>query len=755
MGAALAATSVRAQEQASSAESRIEAIVNCLATGNEAVLASSPTCVPRAAGIDKALDAGMPLGGGDWDAVCHNERDPRRLPGDAIKQIASRLPAAVAPTGIRVIGAVFCGDLDRPPDSRVGLDLAGLDLPYSLILDGSLVNGSIDARNLRVKGDFSFNNVVILRSLDLDRARIDGSVNGEKSFVDRLMVSDTAVTGSWWQPDSILFTDAQIHRVHISGDLRMDGAAFSRLWLLSTSVAGTLVLDKAEARCAFHIDASTLGYLTATDVGFGHVVAVGPQGYLWWSPSRLRTGDLFASATINSIAAGHQTEVADQARAPGTPRMHGCAETTNSKYVEFYIFDSTVQSALCLNSFAWLTLSPVLQVEDQPITILAIDGTRVRGNLIIKLWADPIGGIAPGDRPDDALASKRDASMRKFEAVGLTAGALIFDFTDKTQPYFTYLDGLKFDRIHKANPVCTKQTDGTTPARPMVAGPTATPAPVSPSSQVGLPGFSSQLALPSTDDVLDWLAKNEARSSQPFMAFVAAFEQAGEGATQLRIERRTIDLCAKTWPFLRSVLPACRDRGGVRSDEETDGAPAETSQAGVLTWLTAPQEFFSRTAELATTGFQWMLYLLADHGLRPGKVLWSVIITLLVFSGFFWFLLGIIGFEPKTKDSPPGVVWPISFLFLFDRLIPAYKIREEHYAIGRVYRRATKAEIKAAASGAGAPPSPMRYLGMTFWAWPADDAKLHQAEKWLTVLRVVGTVFAVFLLAAINTLAGH
>jgi hypothetical protein len=93
--------------------------------------------------------------------------------------------------------------------------------------------------------------------------------------------------------------------------------------------------------------------------------------------------------------------------------------------------------------------------------------------------------------------------------------------------------------------------------------------------------------------------------------------------------------------------------------------------------------------------FDWGLYLLADHGLRPAKVVWSVLVALVAFAALFWLRLGIVGFEPKRKEpgqsseTPPDV-WPISLLFLFDRLIPLYQIREEHYAISKFYRRATR-----------------------------------------------------------------
>ena len=43
---------------------------------------------------------------------------------------------------------------------------------YSLVIDRSVVNGFIDARNLRVKGDFSFEHALILDTLRLNRANV-------------------------------------------------------------------------------------------------------------------------------------------------------------------------------------------------------------------------------------------------------------------------------------------------------------------------------------------------------------------------------------------------------------------------------------------------------------------------------------------------------------------------------------------------------------------------------------------------------
>src|SRR5262249_8618977 len=123
----------------------------------------------------------------------------------------------------------------------------------------------------------------------------------------------------------------------------------------------------------------------------------------------------------------------------------------------------------------------------------------------------------------------------------------------------------------------------------------------------------------------------------------------------------------------------------VRQDGAAGGIPP-APEAGPLATIAG---FVSAIGDLVMISFDWGLYALADHGMRPGKVVWWVLITLVVFAAAFWTWLGIIGFEPKSSDQPAGAtpdIWPVSVLFLFDRLIPLYKVREEHYAISKFYR---------------------------------------------------------------------
>jgi hypothetical protein len=533
--AALVSAAARAQETRPDGsapgpgEATFRAIVSCLLQGREVVMVPQFHCEAYGEGASFAESETMPLGitEATWNQVCQSKDDPRRLPGDIIKRIAAQKDP-IAPSGIRIIGGIFCDDID----------LVGLDLPYSIVINYALVNGQLDGRNLRVRGDLSFEHSVILGNLRLDRAHVDGSVYGGWSFVDQLLVNDSQIDGTWWQSDSVMLSDTQFHRTSFSGDLRLDNSAFTQLSVLSSNIGGTLGLNNSEARCAYHINSSSMNYFTASRAGFGSMQS--PEGkpdieYPWWdralSPgTRPEMRQLFDSPAVKQRGdAARRTVTAPRPRpvkmSPVSGRvLRGCEDTSGSAYAEFYLFDSNVRSASCIASFAWLAPNKAKPSEPDPVSILALNGTRVSGNLIIDLAGASGANMSPG-----TAAYKQATGKHKLEAIGVSVGALIYNFNDEASPYFTYIDGLNFERIHNAVPAC---------ADDMVQ-------------------LATQVELPSTDVVLGWLKKNAALSSQPFAAFAAAFEHAGEDAIDLRVAGRTYDLCQRTARWLPGHPSVC------------------------------------------------------------------------------------------------------------------------------------------------------------------------------------------------------
>ena len=420
-------------------EATLQAIVSCLSQGREAVMVPQFHCEAYDVGAGFAQSEKMPLElpDADWNQVCRSKDDPRRLPGDIIKRIAAHKDA-IAPSGIRIIGGIFCGDID----------LVGLDLPYSVVIDYALVNGDLDARNLRIRGDLSFEHTIVLGNLLLNRAHVDGSVYGGWSFIDQLLVNDSQVDGTWWQSDSVMLSDTQFHRTSFSGDLRLDNSAFTQLSVLSSNIGGTLGLNNSEARCAYHINSSSMNYFTASRAGFGSMQS--PEGkpdieYPWWdralSPgTRPEMRQLFNSPAVKQRGdAARRTVTAPRPRpvkmSPVSGRvLRGCEDTSGSAYAEFYLFDSNVRSASCIASFAWLAPNKAKPSEPDPVSILALNGTRVSGNLIIDLAGASGANMSPG-----TAAYKQATGKHNLEAIGVSVGALIYNFNDEASPYFTFV----------------------------------------------------------------------------------------------------------------------------------------------------------------------------------------------------------------------------------------------------------------------------------------------------------------------------
>jgi hypothetical protein len=152
---------------------------------------------------------------------------------------------------------------------------------------------------------------------------------------------------------------------------------------------------------------------------------------------------------------------------------------------------------------------------------------------------------------------------------------------------------------------------------------------------------------------------------------------------------------------------------------------------------------------------------LADFGYRPLNASPYVLIVIALFFACFWFLLGIVGYQAKEKSR----ISPIGILFLFDRLIPLYNIRREHYEIQAFYRwRVIQAFYRWLAKTLRTQPvghrkaparsqaEVMRYGPLKLSVVKAVETEARGAEICLDVMRLVGVLLAVFVAAAVNAL---
>jgi hypothetical protein len=466
-------------------------IMSCLTKGKEAVLSPSDvTCQPYHAGINilHSQNRDMPLGT-DAEQVCDDSQgrpnDWRRLPGNAIKLIAAKQGPPIDTRGIRVFGAVFCEQLD----------LTGLDLAYSLVMDRSLFRKGIEARNFHTRGDLSFDGSLALGTVTLARSHVDGSIYGSNATIAGLQILDSVIGGSIIFRQSLVRRIAVFDTIVLSGELSMRESALSYFLLQFSKIGGVLDLTNSQARCAYTISKSEIRDLVAVDAGFGTTEQ--NDRFSWRDNAKLpESVQAMYSSSISNPSATHDVEVK-------------CNNEKIATSGEFLVSDARVDSSVCLRSFHWL--AP--KMGGQPTSFIALNDLNVGASTILDL--EPAVGQADADRQDGI-----GKENRKFELVGIKTHSLIFDFSNTANVEETYLSGLNFEQIYAAKDLCIYDPSFSAPS-----GPVAT--------------RRSQLRLPEVAEVMSWLDRNCLKTTQPFSAFVDASQRSGDdnSAKLLRIAR--------------------------------------------------------------------------------------------------------------------------------------------------------------------------------------------------------------------------
>ena len=318
------------------------------------------------------------------------------------------------------------------------------------------------------------------------------------------------------------------------------------------------------------------------------------------------------------------------------------------------MFDSKVHSSLCINEFQWLSpraadlsakekfSAPSEGSKLYLRTIVALNGNTIGNNLIVNLWS--------GKR---TIHDEVSTDLHKFEAIGLKTAGFVFNFDDNKRNYFT-VDGLQFERIYSAQVAC--EYAGSEPA--------TTGRPGDGTSSI-ISELKAQMDIPTVDEVLKWLELNKLGSTQPYTAFANAFERAAADSTQIKVARSNREVCERAahWLLLPIIRPFCRgvverhesgpDQPPVPGTDTSMTGPAPTvsgwSQLGAA--LLAIPDLLSDLAQLL---FRGALYFLADHGYRPGKVLWWVTITLIAFWAIFLLWLTNPDHAPRVRFCASG-----------------------------------------------------------------------------------------------------
>jgi hypothetical protein len=709
----------------------IEQILSCLETGQEAVLRQREPvkCAPFGEGVkllkrllqEKSPDALIPDAPINVNiaSACEDSADLRRLPSNAVKLLAKQ-SKRINPIGIRVIGAIFCEKLG----------VIGLDIPYSLVLDKSIFVHGIMARSFRTHGDLSFDNSLIFEELFLARAHVDGTIFASGSLIWKMRLLDSEVHGSWLLRNSLVLDLAAFDTVQLSGELSVRNSFFSYLLVQFSKIGGVLDLTGSQARCSYKIRKSEIGDIVAVDSGFGTVetpsqeTGNGKPMHDWNNPGPE------ISALLTAAGNRPGSQICDRSSisyAPGS----------------FLISDTRIKSSLCLRSFHWL------EGIQAPISYVTFDDVNVGTATSIDL-------TRPGLKPE-ASTNKN----RKLELMGFETGSLFLSFSNSENALS--LSGLKFEHVYASDVACDYDPDFSNTDTEKAA-----------TERTGVrslgndadPGASSRL--PRVEEVMGWLSENSLATTQPFAAFVDVFQKHGEDndAKALRIAKADAELCLRARRVMGEWICGKRKEAGPGSQVSATSPIAIVPQTATasqtvtlqLNGSSSRSNWWNHLVSVLRSWIDWgnefasvalgaVLWLIADNGYHPEKVGWFVVLSIVAFGIYFWLGLKVVGLLPKGKH----IILPVGIVFLFDRLLPAYQIREDHYNVASFFKLVPRNMKKHL----GGELKTMRYLGRDFRVVPTNEVERLRIERSLDVLKVIGLILAVFLVAAINAIVSH
>jgi len=436
-------------------------IVSCLSVGMEAVLIPDRmgvVCTRPFLGepfLEKEVRYAPP-NMIDSKSICDQQNTPsadkRILDLRFIKELLRKSQSAIDSTGIRIIGGIYCD----------GVDLSGLDIPFSLILDRSVFMGRVNVRNFRSKGDFSIDESVLYGSLRINRSDISGSVYASFAFIRNMDISDSVVSGSIKLNNSFVFDLINIENVSVVGDLDISTSFVSNLEVLKDKIGGALDLSQSQARCSYDIRKNEIGDMVAVKLGFGSVnggihtfkdISTDAAFGRPLPPAR-RSKDKKALAdpyTQYGDLASQTARVIQETKACDAPNL--------IKPGTFLIGDNHIKSSLCIRSFNWLT-DPDNNPQKSNIYLNEDNISGATWLNIIQRQAEPTGSGAP---------SRSHSSDAMLSIFNVKTGTLVLNFDVTAQNVSLTVNGLHFERIYDSKADCesalSARSSGSVPTR--------------------------------------------------------------------------------------------------------------------------------------------------------------------------------------------------------------------------------------------------------------------------------------------------
>lgn len=721
-------------------------IADCLAHGKEVVLLpASPECKEYREGINSLPPAHTVRA----EDVCNGEsNDLRRVARRGIKAIFNRIGKEIDPKGLRLLGGVYCD----------GVDLIGLELPYSIVLDGSVVIGSIDARTFKTANDFSIDRSAVYPtdracdgdprnkcggSLNLVRAQIGGSLFASNALLRYVNVADTRISGSFTLTDSVVVDGVFLDNLTIDGDLDLNGNHLSYLLGQELKVAAQMQLSQSRARCAFHLRNSDVGSLVALDARLGangsddaqFISYRGNEDPLdkyvqpgaaaremlgsrkacnlagWGDPASFQIVDIHVRHSVCIMDASDQSN-------PEAVTRHGKMRIQDMNVDSTFAFRAGPFPSPPFGLSIWNLRANALMLDFDQLVKLQRLSRQHAGKTFPKHTTEFGRDINPSEK---AMSLQRETGTDTRASAGASPD----------MNFGLRVNGLQFERVYDwSSDVCqdVKRLADTGNGRKSQSGEKTT-----------------RYTRPPVDHVMSLIGTRDSTNdgTQLFTTFVKAFQNSGDddNATALKIRRARLELGNKVDDLFNVVSGTC----------PTDPATSEgwcavkehRSGSSTITQLISgnARRFSEAATGLLAVIWGGLYWGLADFGYNPWNTVLVVIGCLFFF--LFWFNiwpLGIVGFQPEGKDD---TVERIGLLFLIDRLAPLAKLREDNYKISSVYKRVPEGHEGAV---------PFRYLRWNWWIAPAGPRDKRRLERHLIAVQVLGFVFAVFLGAAIHQL---
>ena len=708
--------------------SRLQKIAECLRSGNEAILQAEapPRCVPYLAGV-KELDKAKvePPYLTDYKSICAKggnepDSDQRLLERDAISVLAARLKDSMDPHGIRIIGGIYCQ----------GFDITGLDINYSIALDRSVFGDSekISLRNFKTTGDFSLDNSVMHHSVNIISSTIGGTIYVDYSSLKNLTIAASNVGGEVNLKKTNIIYRLSLESTTINGDFDASYGYFAYLSIRNNKISGMLDLGQTHARCFYDLRKNDIGGIILTNFGFGLQQQSG------------------ATAKDAIYEYDQVIDEIDKKTYNGDPKIRysnsnsfvknfenreQCVSINPVSPATLVLVDNHIKASMCLRVPRWLK---------SMTTTPAISNIYMNENLIDgALWMDFDERFGRSPRTDSAGTIINDKHI--IGIFNVTANTLVLNFNFKDPSATINLNGLHFKKVYNSRERCEAAVSL---RAPQFTGPDA-------EREFAKTTFPPKLRLPNTQQILTWIDRNSFKATQPFAEFVNALERAGDsdGARDLKVEEATFRLGRRGDDLVQRLMAAFstsvpRDAVAVPSDAASiagaeDPETPSSNLSKVMAWI----------VDLIDYVASFTLWLLVDHGYRPAHIFFWVFFTIAAYLVIYHGFIRVVGFsvagELAKSDAstwvPKQKIHTIGILFLFDHLLPAYKLRNIDYNVLDYYERTR--------DGTG---QPFSCFGIRCLIKKASAAKVRKFERYLNFLRFLGLIYFVFIIAALSNI---